>query len=284
MISIVVPAHNEEAVIAAGLRALVEGARPGELEVLVVCNGCRDRTAEIAREFGSPVQVIETDVASKTHALNLGDEAAQGFPRLYIDADVILPLAGVRRIAEVLEERRAIAAAPAVETIFLDGTSAAVRAYYEVWMSLPYVRQGMVAGGSYALSREGRARFKDFPKIIADDGYIRLLFRHGERIEVPEAVCKVLAPKTIRDLIKIKTRSRLGVLELADKFPDLFQADHKKKNHAGALLGLLAQPRLYPGIIPYIWVTGVSWLRARRQARNLQLYVWERDDSSRIGA
>jgi glycosyltransferase involved in cell wall biosynthesis len=282
MISIVVPAHNEAGVIAAGLRALTEGAAPGELEVIVVCNGCRDETAAIARTFGEPVRVIETDVASKVHALNLGDAAARGFPRLYVDADVVMTAADAKAVAAVLESGKAIAAAPAVETVFLPGTSAAVRAYYNVWMSLPYVKEGMVAAGAYALSREGRARFETFPNIIADDGYVRLLFAPGERIEVPEATSRVMAPKTIADLIKIKTRSRLGGIELAQRFPELYSPNAARKGHGGALAGVLARPSLYPGLIPYVWVTLVSWRRAKRQARNLAGHRWERDDSTRV--
>jgi cellulose synthase/poly-beta-1,6-N-acetylglucosamine synthase-like glycosyltransferase len=82
MISIIVPAHDEETLIGAGLEALTRGAEPGELEVIVVCNGCRDATADVARRVGEPVRVIETPVASKIHALNLGDQAASGYPRL----------------------------------------------------------------------------------------------------------------------------------------------------------------------------------------------------------
>ncbi len=36
MISIVIPAHNEESVIRRGLHAVLDGAAPGELEVIVV--------------------------------------------------------------------------------------------------------------------------------------------------------------------------------------------------------------------------------------------------------
>src|SRR5688572_25787192 len=106
MISVVIPAHNEEAVIARCLAALVRGARDGELDVVVVCNGCSDRTAQAARGFGASVTVIETDVASKVHALNLGDAAARSFPRFYIDADVVLPLEHLRQLAAVLNDGR----------------------------------------------------------------------------------------------------------------------------------------------------------------------------------
>ena len=82
MVSIIIPAHNEAAVIGRCLEPLTHGARPGEFDVIVVCNGCRDATALEARRFGLSVRVIETDTPSKANALNLGDAAATGFPRL----------------------------------------------------------------------------------------------------------------------------------------------------------------------------------------------------------
>ena len=80
MISIVIPAHNEGSVIARTLRTLTTNASPDELDVLVICNGCRDETARIARSFGEPVRVLETDIGNKAHALNLGDQACHSFP------------------------------------------------------------------------------------------------------------------------------------------------------------------------------------------------------------
>ena len=98
-ISVVIAAHNEEDVLGRCLDALLQDARPRELEIAVVCNGCTDRTADVARGYGDGVRVIETPVASKTAALNLGDARVSGFPRFYVDADVVLPIASIRRIA-----------------------------------------------------------------------------------------------------------------------------------------------------------------------------------------
>src|SRR4029453_13779336 len=97
MTSIIIPAHNEESVIRRGLHAVLDGAAPGELEVIVVCNGCSDATADVAREFGIAVRVIETDVPSKSNALNLGDAAATRFPRFYLEADGTLDLPPIPR-------------------------------------------------------------------------------------------------------------------------------------------------------------------------------------------
>jgi hypothetical protein len=79
VISIVIPAHDEERVIGRCLSGLASGAEPGELEVVVVANGCTDGTAAAARTFPG-VRVVETPVAGKAAALNLGDEHAPAFP------------------------------------------------------------------------------------------------------------------------------------------------------------------------------------------------------------
>ena len=46
--SIVIPAHDEEAVIGRLLDSLAGGLDGARLDVVVACNGCTDRTAEIA--------------------------------------------------------------------------------------------------------------------------------------------------------------------------------------------------------------------------------------------
>src|SRR5262249_61331498 len=54
---VVVPAHDEEAVLPLLLESLNRLAYPKELyEVIVVADNCRDETARIAREGGARVQ------------------------------------------------------------------------------------------------------------------------------------------------------------------------------------------------------------------------------------
>ena len=64
-ISVVIAAHNEEAVLDRCLDALLRTARTGELEIAVVCNGCTDGTAEVARRYGDDVCVLETPEAPR---------------------------------------------------------------------------------------------------------------------------------------------------------------------------------------------------------------------------
>ena len=284
MISVIIPAHDEELVIARGLEAIVNASDGDELELIVVCNGCQDETARRARAVGAPVRVIETEVASKVHALNLGDSAARGFPRIYMDADVEMSAQSVRDLASALTDGRWLAAAPRVETLFLPQTDWSVRAYYRFWMALPFVQEGMMAAGVYAVSERGRERWDVLPEVIADDGYFRLLFGPQERIEVQSAVSKVRAPAAFADLIRIKTRSRLGVAQLRERFPDMFARERRTKRYGRAFWAILRQPSLYPCALPFLVVSFISRVRAGAQRRLTTDYRWERDHSSRAGS
>ncbi|MEO6436724.1 MAG: glycosyltransferase family 2 protein [Tepidisphaeraceae bacterium] len=277
MISVVIPAHNETAVIGRCLRALVEGAALGDVEIIVVCNGCTDDTAAIARLFAG-VKVIETSVASKSHALNLGDKAVTGFPRFFIDADVVMPRAALLETAKVLDEGIALAAAPRM-AVDLSGSNWLVRSFYRIWTRLPYFRKGMIGSGAYGLSEAGRRRFEGFAAITADDAFVRLHFDAAERVIVPSCTFTITAPRTLRGVIKIKTRGHFGNLELAKRFPHLLEKNETR--HGGAMLSLATQPRLWPSLAVYVYVRVVSRLLSYKRYRFGDHEHWERDDSSR---
>jgi glycosyltransferase involved in cell wall biosynthesis len=277
-ISVVIPAHNEAAVIARCLSHLTRGARPGELDVIVVCNGCSDETAEIARSFAPTVRVLESPVAGKPAALNLGDENARGFPRFFVDADIVLPLADLRKVAEVLRQGQIHGAAPRME-VDLASRPWPVRAFYEIWLRTPYVQGEMLGCGVYAISEEGRRRFDRFPQIIADDCFVRLLFAPGERRCVQEATFRMTPPETLRQLIHINVRRQVGMEEMADRYPQATTDERGEQRRA--LLRLLRQPGLWPALAVYLYAKLATlalhrWKRLRGRQRE-----WNRDDSSR---
>ncbi len=258
----------------------MDGLAARDVEVIVVCNGCGDNTAKVARKWGNPVHVIETPVSSKAHALNLGDQAARFFPRLYIDADVRISGDGVRRIAAVLATGNHLAAAPAMMMDY-SAASWSVRAFYRVWTRLPYTKEGFMGTGAYALTEQGRHRFERFPDVIADDGYVRLLFSSSERVVVRECVSIVTAPASLSDLIKIKTRSRLGLYQLRREFPELFAREAATKQYGSATMEIVRAPGLWLSALPYLGVNLCSKWRARVQHRRAGEYLWERDESTR---
>lgn len=209
LISVVIPAHNAAATIDACLSSLRRAAISHRLEVTVVCNGCTDDTARIAREAGWVTHVVETPIASKVAALNAGDALAGHFPRFYVDADVVLSEGSLDVIADALADGRALIAAPAVHHD-LTGSSWAVRSHHEIWARLPSVKHDTVGRGVYALSEEARSRFRSFPDILADDHFVRDLVEPERRAVVPAAVSTVGAAATYRQLLRRKVRVYAG--------------------------------------------------------------------------
>jgi glycosyltransferase involved in cell wall biosynthesis len=272
--SVVIPAHNEERVIGRCLNAFVPGLAAGEAEVVVVPNGCTDRTAEIAAAYPG-VTVVDLPVGSKPAALNAGDEAATALPRVYLDADIVISPATLRALVAALREGRPRVAAPSVR-FALDGRPWAVRAFYAAYQRLPYVSEGLTGLGVFALSAEGRARFGRFPDVTADDLFVQRLFGADERVVLHNASFAVEVPRTLRALIAVRTRTAFGSAELAKTQGNEFAASTKET--VWALLRMTARaPHLLPAAVVYVAVTVAARLRARRARPN----VWQRDATTR---
>ncbi|WP_460370781.1 glycosyltransferase, partial [Actinocorallia lasiicapitis] len=157
-VSVVMPAHDEAAVIGDALRLLLGAAAPGAVEVIVVANACTDRTAEIARAEG--VRVIEADVPGKRHALALGDAACSVFPRLYLDADVLLT--GLPALLEALAEPGVLVCAP-VPDADLAGCGPVIRRVHRTHDRLMAPHRVIAGAGAYQLGAEGHARVFPLP-------------------------------------------------------------------------------------------------------------------------
>jgi glycosyltransferase involved in cell wall biosynthesis len=97
MISVIIPAHNEERYLQKTLEAL-QRQNYGWFEVIVVANGCTDRTREVAR--GRCQRLIVLSQKGLGVARNLGARMARGDLLLFLDADTILEPVAVRAIAE----------------------------------------------------------------------------------------------------------------------------------------------------------------------------------------
>jgi glycosyltransferase involved in cell wall biosynthesis len=90
-LSIIVPAHNEEALIRETLRAIDAAARTAGVpfELIVVDDGSTDRTAAVAAAQGA--RIVGTDVRHIAAARNAGARAARGTMLVFVDADTIVP-------------------------------------------------------------------------------------------------------------------------------------------------------------------------------------------------
>ena len=212
--SIVVPAHNEEAVIAGNLRRLLAGAVPGEFDVIVVANACTDGTAEVARSV-TGVRVVETPVPGKPNAMRLGDAQARAFPRLYLDADVEVDTDAVRALVAACGTPGVLAAAPRPR-LDLTGVGWVVKRVYRVHEELIGPTRALAGAGAYMLTDEGHARVFPMPDVISDDGLVHASFTPHERIVVRSARSVVHPARTVPAYLNRRVRVRRGNRQLAE--------------------------------------------------------------------
>ncbi|MEV4201046.1 glycosyltransferase [Micromonospora globbae] len=284
MTSVVIAAYNEEAVIGRCLDALLADAPRGTLDVTVVANGCTDATAAVARERAG-VRVLDLPVAGKAAALNAGDAVAVGFPRVYLDADVVLSPGALPALVAALDGPDGdppLAVVPG-RALDLRGRPAIVRAYYAINSRLPAFRHSLFGRGAIALSAAGRARFDAFPAMTADDLYLDGLFAPHEKREVAGASARVATPRRTGDLVRRLARVRAGNTALraaAARGAVTTVAVRRPARSSWLRDVVLPRPWLAPAAACYVGVTLVAALRARRERRTGG-GGWGRDESSR---
>ncbi|MBF0672932.1 MAG: glycosyltransferase [Salinibacterium sp.] len=284
-LSVIVPAHDEEAVIGTSLRRMLEGA-PGDLEVIVAANGCSDSTADRCRAVAPEVRVIELASASKVAALNAADAAASRFPRAYVDADVEVSGEALAALAELLAQPGGPLVASPRMVLDLEGASSLVRAYYRIWERTSFRTEGHVGSGLYALSREGRARFGVFPSVVADDRYVQQLFRLNERATLHDHCFVVRPPRTLRALITRGGRIAAGNRELARlglaRRPEGADASPERSGVRSVLPQLPTRPRLWWPFLVYCATQAATRFAAERKLRAGTTHHWDRDETSRV--
>ncbi|MEZ3159176.1 glycosyltransferase [Microbacterium sp. BWT-B31] len=276
--SVVIPAHDEAAVIDRLLSGLAHDPRADTLEIVVVANGCRDDTAARAAAHRG-VRVVEIDRASKIAALNAADAEAVAFPRVYLDADVTIDVDTILALADELDRDGIEVASPRL-VVDTSHASWAVRQHYRVWELSDYRATGHIGSGVYALSARGRARFDDWPEVIADDRFVQQLFAPAERGTLREHSFTVRSPARFASHLRRSTRIARGNRELAATVAP--QTPGPDGASRGRLVRrVAARPRLW---VPFA-VYCVSWtlpnvIAARTIARG-DAPAWNRDETSR---
>ncbi|GLW08791.1 hypothetical protein Misp01_39210 [Microtetraspora sp. NBRC 13810] len=212
--SVVIPAHNEEAVLGDHLAALLAGTAPGEFDVVVVANACSDGTARVAGRVPG-VRVVETAVPGKANALRLGDAACRAFPRVYLDADVRLPAESVRALVAAAARPGVLACAP-VPVLDLTGVGRVARRMHRVHERLVAPGRTLAGVGVYVLTEEGHARAFPLPDVISDDGWMQGGFAPGESVVVRAATSVVRPARTVSAHLARRVRVRQGNRQLRE--------------------------------------------------------------------
>lgn len=134
MISVIIPAHNEEKYIARCLESIKAAAIHTPVEIIVVCNRCTDNTESIASSLGAVV--LQNDSRSIATVRNAGIKAASGEIIVTIDADSTLSSTSLLEIEEKLKSGKYIGGGSRVK---FDRASIGitVSALYVAWNLIP---------------------------------------------------------------------------------------------------------------------------------------------------
>ena len=269
--AIIIPAHNEEAVIARTLASLADLPSSHQFEVIVVCNGTTDGTASVARRFPG-VQVVEIPVASKVAALNHGDGLASKWPRLYLDADIEITPAAVRGVLSVLSDPmgRLEAARPSAD-YDTRGASFLVRRYYRARSRITSFEDALWGAGAYAVSEAGHRRFSEFPELAGDDLFVDRLFPAGTRAVIGTESVIVRTPRDLANLSRILRRG----VRANTEHPE----GATTRETASALLRTVRGPSSLLDAVVYASVAASARWRVRLERDRTA--GWERDVSSR---
>ncbi|HKU12102.1 MAG TPA: glycosyltransferase, partial [Sinomonas sp.] len=196
---VVIPAHNEEHVIARTLEGLRPALESGRVEVIVACNACTDRTAEIASQYPG-IRVLDLPEPGKARALNAADAVATRWPRVYLDADIEVPPATLAAILAELGRGEFLAGRPDFR-YDTSGCDPLVAAYYRARVRIPSNRQALWGAGCYAMTEEGHRLLGSFPEGAADDFYVDAAFAPGHKILLGGPAVVVRPPRTSASLV-----------------------------------------------------------------------------------
>ncbi len=241
MLSVIIPASNEAGYIKACLTALLASGALGA-EAIVVANGCRDGTAQVAQEMAAKAQaagwrlvVLDLAQGGKPNALNAGDLVAQGDLRAYLDADVIVSPGLMAELIAVLTTDQPRYATGTAR--IPPAQSRVTRAYARFWQRLPFARSNAPGYGLFAVNLAGRARWGKFPAIISDDTFVRLQFHPAERVQV-NAPYDWPMIEGFAALTRVRRRQNQGVAEITRLYPDLLTREAKPEAGLANLAGI----------------------------------------------
>lgn len=107
--SIIIPAFNEEKYLPTTLQSILDQTHQ-DYEIIVVANGCTDKTIEIAKKNSHPkLKLYTLPKANVSRARNFGAGKAQGETLLFLDADTKLEKDSLQKIKESFTKEHTVA-------------------------------------------------------------------------------------------------------------------------------------------------------------------------------
>jgi len=184
LISIIVPAYNEEKYIGITLSSIKQAqhlllSEKGiSAEIIVVDNDSTDSTANIARSFEAEVFNEPTHNVAKVR--NVGANRANGEILVFVDADVVVPERLLCRIHEAMSDELCIGGA--VDTNY-QPAKYLVKVYLRMWRFVGKVA-GMAQGATQFCRKDVYASLNGYDETLymgEDVDFYRRLKRYAKR-------------------------------------------------------------------------------------------------------
>lgn len=235
-VSVLIPAHNEEAAIVETVQSALDSRLPAEwppIEVIVVNDGSTDSTGEQLHEnFGhdARVHIIEQVNMGKPAALNRARESAGGEVLITIDADTYVEPDAVAKLARHFGDATVGAVAGNVKVGNRDR-------WLTRWQALEYVTSqnlekrafdllnciAVVPGalGAWRAEAVGAAGGISADTVAEDTDLTIAIRRLGWRILYDDtAIAHTQAPETVRELLRQRLRWTFGTMQAVWKHRD----------------------------------------------------------------
>jgi cellulose synthase/poly-beta-1,6-N-acetylglucosamine synthase-like glycosyltransferase/peptidoglycan/xylan/chitin deacetylase (PgdA/CDA1 family) len=223
LVSVIVPAYNEAANIAATVRSLVRSDYPA-IEVILVDDGSTDGTADIVEGLGLlGVYVLRQPNAGKPAALNTGIRYARGDILILVDGDTVFEPDAVGRLIQPLRD-------PRIGAVSGNTKVANRRGLLGRWQHLEYVigfnldRRMFDVGrcmptvpgaiGAFRRIAVQAAGHLSGATLAEDTDFTMAVIRAGWRVVYePTAVAWTEAPATLRQLWRQRYRWCYGTMQ-----------------------------------------------------------------------
>ncbi len=211
-VSIIVPAYNEEKVLARTLETLIE-ADYSNKEIIVVDDGSKDNTYSVASEYSRRgVKVVRRLNGGKFAALNTGIAVSSGEIIVTVDADSMIARGALKEIIRGFENPQVAGVAGNLKVFNRNNLLTKLQAL-EYIVQIQIVRRAFenfgsltVASGAFSAFRKTaleEAGYYDPDYLLEDfDITIKMLKSHQILHGSNEAICYTEAPETLRDVYR----------------------------------------------------------------------------------
>jgi len=240
-ISILIPAHNEERSIERAIKSCLGLTYPNK-EVIVIANGCTDKTAELCKKYAEDGQItlIELKESGKALAMNAGLKVAKGELFCCLDADSSFRSDSLENMIGYFEDPKVGAVCSSVKV--LDPKTIIQKVQWVEYMFATYLRKlGSMINVLYVVPGPGSMYRRDViskiggfnEKSLVED--MEIAFRlqdNGYTIKnSAKADVDTIAPLSLLDLIKQRIRWHAGFYDTAKQYKHMIF--NPKYSHLG---------------------------------------------------